>query len=137
MSLKSSESIKLVKIMKWIMAFGLFFLVLEYIGEIFNLPRIGIWGNSGLLFLVVFPFLIIPLFAILGSAIADRAVLKGRSWKSFFWLSMIFSPLLMFIIVSAIQVDQSQLTIGSKMCPKCAEPVKQEAILCKHCGSSI
>jgi hypothetical protein len=43
-------------------------------------------------------------FFILGlcSLIADLAVTKGRSWPAFFWLSLLFSPLIMWIIAAAI-----------------------------------
>jgi hypothetical protein len=44
---------------------------------------------------------------------------------------------IMWIVVSVMTTDQSQPISGTKKCPKCAEYVKAEATLCKHCGSSI
>ena len=135
MAVKSAKSIKVVKIMKRVLFVSLFIFVWEYIARATGLPSVGIIGVEALLILIF--IIILSLFAILGAVIADRAVSKGRSWSAFFWLSLLFSPLIMFIIVSTMQVDQSQLTVGVKSCPKCAEPVKIEAILCKHCGSDI
>ena len=135
MAVKSAKSIKVVKIMKRVLFVSLFIFVWEYIARATGLPSVGIGGVEALLILIF--IIILSLFAILGAVIADRAVSKGRSWSAFFWLSLLFSPLIMFIIVSTMQVDQSQLTVGVKSCPKCAEPVKIEAILCKHCGSDI
>jgi hypothetical protein len=72
----------------------------------------------------------------IAALIANQAALKGRSWESFFVLS-IFFPFIMWIVVSGMTTDQSQPISGTKKCPKCAEYVKAEATLCKHCGSSI
>jgi len=135
MAVKSAKSIKVVRIMKRVLFVSLFIFVWEYVAFYSGLPSVGIIGVEALLILIL--IIILSLFAILGAVIADRAVSKGRSWSAFFWLSLLFSPLIMFIIVSTMQVDQSQLTVGVKSCPKCAEPVKIEAILCKHCGSDI
>jgi hypothetical protein len=135
MAVKSAKSIKVVRIMKRVLFVSLFISVWEYLARATGLPSVGIIGFEARLILIL--IIILSLFAILGAVIADRAVSKGRSWSAFFWLSLLFSPLIMFIIVSTMQVDQSQLTVGVKSCPKCAEPVKIEAILCKHCGSDI
>ena len=79
---------------------------------------------------------VMSLVAWIAALIANQAALKGRSWASFFVLS-IFFPFIMWIVVSVMTTDQSQPISGTKKCPKCAEYVKAEATLCKHCGSSI
>jgi uncharacterized membrane protein YvlD (DUF360 family) len=79
---------------------------------------------------------IISLVLWIAALIANQAALKGRNWQSFFILS-IFFPFIMWIVVSVMTTDQSQPISGTKKCPKCAEYVKAEATLCKHCGSSI
>jgi hypothetical protein len=132
MAVKSAKSIKVVRIMKRVLFVSLFIIVLNEIGL-----ATGLLTTGPLIIVILIILIILSLFAILGALIADRAFLKGRNWGAFFWLSMLFSPLIMFVIVSTIQVDQSQITVGVKSCPKCAEPVKIEAILCKHCGSDI
>jgi O-antigen/teichoic acid export membrane protein len=79
---------------------------------------------------------VMSLVAWIAALIANQAALKGRSWASFFMLS-IFFPFIMWIVVSVMTTDQSQPISGTKKCPKCAEYVKAEATLCKHCGSAI
>jgi hypothetical protein len=79
---------------------------------------------------------VISLVLWIAALIANQAALKGRNWASFFVLS-IFFPFIMWIVVSVMTTDQSQPISGTKKCPKCAEYVKKEASLCKHCGSAI
>ena len=45
---------------------------------------------------------ILLLIASLDALIADMAQSKGRSWAAFFWLSILFSPVIMWIIAAAI-----------------------------------
>ena len=55
---------------------------------------------------------------------------KKRSGVGWFFLSLIISPLISFIILLVIGLPQGQL----KKCPKCAEDVKAEAQICRLCG---
>ncbi len=70
------------------------------------------------------------------SLIAKMAWKKGRSWNAFFALSLFF-PVIAWIVAAVVSTDQATVTSGTKKCPKCAEMIKQEATLCKHCGSSV
>lgn len=54
---------------------------------------------------------------------------KGRSGIGWFFLSLIISPLIGFIIV----LVAGPPTGSQKKCPKCAEMVKTEAIICRFC----
>jgi hypothetical protein len=89
----------------------------------------------------IIPFMyfgiLILIFGMIGLSIADHAQKKGKSWSTFFWLSLLISPVITGIIVATISPEQGKILPGTKACPKCAEPVKTEAILCKHCGSDI
>ena len=88
--------------------------------------------------IVVITF-VIPILAFIfwiAAQVANRAAKKGRSYNSFFVLTLFF-PLIMWLVVSSISADASQATAGTKKCPKCAEYVKVEATLCKHCGSEL
>lgn len=92
---------------------------------------------STLVFFLVFGGSIyIFLMLWVGSLIARLAVSKGRSWGAFFTLSMFF-PLIAWIIAAVVSTDQATAISGTKKCPKCAELIKQEATLCKHCGSEV
>ena len=74
---------------------------------------------------------------------AKRAVSKGKSAVAFFFLSLLISPLITWLIVESLAdpvapqelmpEDQNEF----KLCPFCAEQVREQAIKCKHCGSEI
>lgn len=81
-------------------------------------------------------FLVVPFALWIAALIAKQAVAKGRSWGTFFALSLLF-PLITWIITAVMSTDQLTVVAGTKKCTKCAEVVKEEAILCKHCGSGI
>ena len=51
--------------------------------------------------------LILGIFGQFGAWIADVAESKGRSWKAFFWLSILISPLITGLIVSSIRGEDS------------------------------
>lgn len=107
--------------------------------------------------LAVLIALLTLLFVWLPSLVAGRAVAKGKSWLAFFWLSLLVTPLLMWIIVEASGAARSEsqstkeepkatknedvsqpLSQGeTRMCPMCAEEIKIAAKLCKHCGSTV
>ena len=94
---------------------------------------------GSVIFGLQFGFLFVAIISLvlwIAALIANQAALKGRNRQSFFILS-IFFPFIMWIVVSVMTTDQSQPISGTKKCPKCAEYVKAEATLCKHCGSSI
>lgn len=65
---------------------------LTFIPEYF--PRfiglVGVWVGFFILLLGI------------NSLIADLAKSKGRSWAAFFWLSILFSPLIMWIIAASV-----------------------------------
>jgi hypothetical protein len=55
--------------------------------------------------------LISVLFAFASLKIADTAEEKGRSWESFFWLSMLISPVLMWIISATIRDNSTDAKV--------------------------
>lgn len=76
------------------------------------------------------------MFAVIASLIGGQAERKGRSWAQFFWLSMLITPLLTWLIVATIQSDGTH-TGETRKCPACAELIKAEARVCKHCSTAV
>jgi len=62
--------------------------------------------------------------------VAWYASTKKRSGIGWFFLSLIVSPLISFIIVAVLGEPRGEL----KKCPKCAEEVKAEALICRFCN---
>ncbi|MFI3221758.1 MAG: hypothetical protein QX191_01855 [Methylococcaceae bacterium] len=79
-------------------------------------------------------------FSIIGGVIAAK---KGRSGIGFFFLSILFSPLIG--IISAIiatpnqkQIENDKVKLGwEKKCPFCAEIIKKDAVVCHFCKRDL
>ena len=74
-----------------------------------------------------FAFFYLILCVVAGMAASSR----GHSGVGFFLLSLIVSPVIGLILALVIQPG------GMRVCPNCAEKVKAEAKLCKHCGNAL
>ena len=79
------------------------------------------------------------LFGLVSAVVASN---KGRSGCGWFLLGVLLGP---FGFILALAVTQDQKAIESKSlakgenkkCPFCAEIIKKEAIVCKHCGREL
>ena len=95
---------------------------LVFSDEIFNTTR-----------LTIAPILIagglVLCWIVLSIACGNYARNRGSSFLGFFILSVLISPLIIFI-VAFISLGNSRIN----KCPDCAEFIKSEANVCKHCG---
>lgn len=68
---------------------------------------------------------------------------KGRSAPLYFFMALLFTPLVGIIVAVAVGpnkavLDRRELDAGrARKCPSCAELVKPEASKCRHCGSEL
>ena len=83
--------------------------------------------------------LIVSTWVIVSLIVAVVANGKGRSGVGFFFLSLITSPIIALIILLVVGEGPGPLAANSsaRKCPYCAELVKKEAIVCKHCGKDL
>jgi hypothetical protein len=92
-------------------------------------------------------FFIMGIFAIwafLAICVGLFAGSRGRGSGSWFFISLILSPLLGLILLALLPNLANKKTIAAGptdkthvRCPKCAEFVLPEASVCKHCGSEL
>ena len=85
-------------------------------------------------------FIVWLFFSIIAGIIAGN---KGRSGFGFFLLAALLSPLIGIIAALIASenkdaVESKKINSGeNKKCPFCAELVKAEAKICKHCGKEF
>ena len=85
----------------------------------------------------------ILLWIVLSALVGAYANSKGRSAIAYSLLSLILSPIVGIILAIVAEPDFDKLekravSAGKhRKCPYCAEWVKKEANICKHCGKEL
>jgi len=69
-----------------------------------------------------------------GIAAAMVASSKGRSTGGWFFLGILLGP---FGLIFALLAGKEGPAQGERKCPFCAEFIKKEAVVCKHCGRDL
>ncbi len=82
------------------------------------------------------------LWFVCGLIAAIVATNKGRSGCGWFLVGVLLGPLgfILALVVSRNEPEIEKRSIQSgdlKKCPFCAELVKREAVVCKHCGRDL
>lgn len=69
---------------------------------------------------------------------------KGRSFGGWFVLGFLFGPIALLAsgFMPKVEVDSGvsatiAITPSERKCPFCAETIKAEAVVCKHCGKDV
>lgn len=96
---------------------------------------------------MLFVWLIVGL--ILAYCARNMAIKKGRSYVGWFWATFFIPPAILLLMTlddskEKIEYEQArkqkqkeQEQNLQRKCPYCAEYIKKEAKVCKHCGRDI
>jgi hypothetical protein len=88
--------------------------------------------------LVILSFVVF--FAWIGCsfAIGSYATGKGRSFGGWFGISLLISPIIAYFVLMFAQPEAGDENTGKyRKCPQCAETVRTEAKICRHCHSEL
>jgi RNA polymerase subunit RPABC4/transcription elongation factor Spt4 len=84
-------------------------------------------------------FFIIIMWLVLAGAAAAYASNKGRSGAGIFFLALLLSPLVGFLVALAMEPNQQAVAEkkGMKKCPECAQFVQADARTCPFCKKTL
>jgi hypothetical protein len=84
-------------------------------------------------------FLIIVMWLVLAGAAAAYASNKGRSGAGIFFLSLLLSPLVGFLVALAMEPNLQAVAEkkGMRKCPECAQFIQADARTCPFCKKTL
>jgi len=109
-------------------------LVASMIAATKALQPAGSGPGSQILVLVVLA--LVAAYAWVCVLIARAASRKGRSYRAWFAIAFFVSPILAAVVIAAIASPRPASTGASDLvpCPRCAEPIRSAASVCRFCG---
>jgi|HubBroStandDraft_6_1064221.scaffolds.fasta_scaffold13171_4 hypothetical protein len=83
--------------------------------------------------------ILILFWFVLSVLVGVYASKKGLSGFGHFFVSLLISPLIVFLIAMVSKPDREAIASksGLKKCLKCAEYVQGEAAVCRYCGNNF
>jgi hypothetical protein len=83
-------------------------------------------------------FTLLFFWIMLAIIVGVGASTRGRDGGGWFFLAILISPLLAGLLLLALpRFERTKILRGLRKCPFCAETVKLEAKVCKHCRSQL
>lgn len=76
-------------------------------------------------------------WVICGIAAAAVASSKGRSGFGWFVLGIFLGPFALLMVGFMPKLEPEKINQDTRKCPFCAEFIKPEAKVCKHCGRDL
>jgi hypothetical protein len=77
------------------------------------------------------------LWIVCGIAAAAVASSKNRSGAGWFFLGMLLGPFALLMVGFMPKLEPEVVRVDTRKCPFCAEFIKPEAKVCKHCGRDL
>ena len=93
---------------------------------------VGIQNETEGLGVAIFGYCLLILSAGLVASVAQE---RNRRFWAWFVMSGFLPPIIMVFILLLLPARPNK--VPAKRCPKCAELVRKEATVCKHCGHSF
>jgi hypothetical protein len=97
-------------------------------------PKLPDNHEVALMEFLVFAFFI---YVFVCHRIAVAAERKGRSYVAWLAIALLTSPILAGIIVASMAATQPAVGGELSPCPRCAEPIRAQAQVCRFCGQEL